>query len=213
MEVVRKIEASNELRTIEDTTARENSSLALATANTTQTTADTATNVAQSAKANADNALQIATPLTSTVSTLQAELEQIKGTLQNIKESLDELSSQIERKTNKILSISILDSDFTNGKYELTENDKSVLFGSAYDYSDGAGLFLLFTTLDDLDNGETLNCMQLVQYENNKFTTDKLDMGFGNYTFSGKKITITKNQNITQNFRLYALEASFDSEY
>lgn len=213
MEVVRKIEASNELRTIEDATARENSSLALATANTAQTTADTATNVAQSAKTNADNALQIATPLTSAVNTLQTELEQIKKTLNNIESTLDDFSALIDAKALKVLSISILNSDFTNGKYELTENDKSVLFGSAYDYSGGAGLFLLFTTLDDLDNGETLNYMQLVQYENNKFTTDKLDMGFGNYTFSGKKITITKNQNIEQNFRLYALEASFDSEY
>lgn len=213
MEVVRKIEASNELRTIEDETARENSSLALATANTAQTTADTATNVAQSAKTNADNALQIATPLTSAVNTLQTELEQIKKTLNNIESTLDDFSALIDARALKVLSISILDSDFTNGKYELTENDKSVLFGSAYDYSGGAGLFLLFTTLDDLDNSETLNFMQLVQYENNKFTTDKLEMGFSNYSFSGKKITITKNQNITQNFRLYALEASFDSEY
>ena len=74
MEVVRKIEASNELREIEDNTARRNSSNALASANSANNNSATAVNVANSAKDTANAALANVNNLSAIISAMQADI-------------------------------------------------------------------------------------------------------------------------------------------
>ena len=78
MEVVRKIEASNELREIEDNTARRNSSNALASANSANNNSATAVNVANSAKDTANAALANVSNLSAVISAMQADIEAMK---------------------------------------------------------------------------------------------------------------------------------------
>ena len=78
MEVVRKIEASNELREIEDNTARKNSSSALASANSANNNSVTAVNVANSAKDTANAALTNVSNLSAVISEIQADIAAMK---------------------------------------------------------------------------------------------------------------------------------------
>lgn len=210
MEVVRKIEASNELREIEDRTARQNSSSALASANTAKNNATTAINVANSAKDTANAALISVDNLTAVINAMQSDITAMKTKLQETYDTANGATELAERKAFKVRSIKVLDSQFVNGKYTLTETDKDDLFGENYTVPNNGGVFLLFTTVDVLDPAETTNYVELVEYYKGKFGQDKLYMGYPNYSFQGNNITINKNPNIETNYRIYAIQANPD---
>lgn len=211
MEVVRKIEASNELREIEDNTARKNSSNALASANTANNNSATAVNVANSAKDTANAALANVSNLSAAISAMQADIAAMKTELQEAYDTANGAVELADLKTFKARAIQVLDSAFVNGQYTLTEADKENLFGEIYDGIQPGGLVMLFTTVDDLTTPVLKNYIQLVEYYNNKFKTDPLDAGYPNYLFSGKNITIRKNPNFETNYKLYAIQANEDS--
>lgn len=211
MEVVRKIEASNELREIEDNTARKNSSNALASANTANNNSATAVNVANSAKDTANAALTNVNSLNAVISAIQADIAKMKTTLQEAYDTANGALEEADRKTFKARAIQILDSAFVNGKYTLTEADKENLFGEIYYGFQPGGLVMLFTTEDDLTTPERTNYVQLVEYYNNRFNTDPFDAGCPNLNFAGKNISITKNPNFEINYKLYAIQANEDS--
>ena len=211
MEVVRKIEASNELREIEDNTARKNSSNALASANTANNNSATAVNVANSAKDTANAALTSVNNLNAAISAMQADIAKMKTELQETYDTANGALEQADLKTSKARAIQILDSAFVNGKYTLTEDDKENLFGEIYNGFQPGGLVMLFVTVDDLTAPELTNYVQLVEYYNNKFKTDPFDAGYPNLRFDGKNISIIKNQNLEINYKLYAIQANEDS--
>lgn len=211
MEVVRKIEASNELREIEDNTARRNSSNALASANSANNNSATAVNVANSAKDTANAALANVSNLSETISAIQADIAAMKTKLQEAYDTANGALEEADRKTSKARAIQILDSAFVNGQYTLTEADKENLFGEVYNGIQPGGLVMLFTTVDDLTTPVCENYIQLVEYYNNKFKTDPFDAGYPNYLFSGKNITIRKNPDFEINYKLYAIQANEDS--
>lgn len=211
MEVVRKIEASNELREIEDNTARRNSSNALASANTANNNSVTAVNVANSAKDTANTALTNVSNLNATISAIQADIAAMKTKLQEAYDTANGAVELAEIKTFKARAIQILDSAFVNGQYTLTEADKDNLFGEVYNGIQPGGLIMLFTTEDDLTTPERINYVQLVEYYKNRFKTDPFGAGCPNYVFSGKNITIKKNPNFEINYKLYAIQANEDS--
>lgn len=211
MEVVRKIEASNELREIEDSTARRNSSNALASANSANNNSATAVNIANSAKDTANTALGNVSNLSAVISAMQADIAAMKTKLQEAYDTANGALEEANRKTFKARAIQILDSAFVNGQYTLTEADKENLFGEVYNGTQPGGLVMLFTTEDDLTTPERINYTQLVEYYNNRFKTDPFDAGCSNFTFSGKNITITKNPNFEINYKLYAIQANEDS--
>lgn len=211
MEVVRKIEASNELREIEDNTARKNSSNALASANTANNNSTTAVNVANSAKDTANAALTSVNNLNAAISAIQADIATMKTTLQEAYDTANGALEEANRKTFKARAIQILDSAFVNGQYTLTEDDKENLFGEVYNGLQPGGLVMLFTTVDDITTPELENYVQLVEYYNNKFKTDPFGTGYQNLRFNGKNISIIKNQNFEINYKLYAIQANEDS--
>lgn len=211
MEVVRKIEASNELREIEDNTARKNSSNALASANSANNNSTMAVNIANSAKDTANTALTNVANLNTIISAIQADIATMKTELRETYDTANGALEEANRKALKVKSIQILDSAFVNGQYTLTEADKDNLFGEIYSGFEPGGLVMLFTTVDDLTSYECETYIQLVEYYNNKFKTDPLDMGYSNYLFSGKNITIRKNPNFEINYRIYAIQANEDS--
>lgn len=211
MEVVRKIEASNELREIEDNTARKNSSNALASANSANNNSATAVNVANSAKDTANAALANVSNLSAVISAIQADIATMKTKLQEACDTANGAVELADLKTFKARAIQILDSAFVNGQYILTEADKDNLFGEVYNGLQPGGLVMLFTTEDDLTTPERINYTQLVEYYNNKFETDPFDAGCPNYVFAGKNITIKKNPNFEINYKLYAIQANEDS--
>lgn len=211
MEVVRKIEASNELREIEDNTARKNSSNALASANTANNNSATAVNVANSAKDTANAALTNVNSLNAVISTIQADIAAMKTKLQEAYDTANGALEQADRKTFKARAIQILDSAFVNERYTLTEADKENLFGEIYSGFQPGGLVMLFTTVDDLTTPVRENYVQLVEYYNNKFKTDPFDAGYSNLRFEGKNISIFKNPNFEINHKLYAIQANEDS--
>lgn len=211
MEVVRKIEASNELREIEDNTARKNSSNALASANTANNNSTTAVNVANSAKDTANAALTSVNNLNAVISAIQADIATMKTTLQEAYDTANGALEEANRKTFKARAIQILDSAFVNGQYTLTEDDKENLFGEVYNGLQPGGLVMLFTTVDDITTPELENYVQLVEYYNNKFKTDPFGAGYQNLRFNGKNISIIKNQNFEINYKLYAIQANEDS--
>lgn len=211
MEVVRKIEASNELREIEDNTARRNSSNALASANSANNNSATAVNVANSAKDTANTALTSVNNLNAVISEIQADIATMKTNLQETYGIANGALEEANNKTFKARAIQVLDSAFVNGQYTLTEADKDNLFGEVYSGFQPGGLIMLFTTVDDLTTPERENYIQLVEYYNNRFTTDPFDAGYPNYLFSGKNITIRKNPNFETNYKIYAIQANEDS--
>lgn len=211
MEVVRKIEASNELREIEDNTARRNSSNALASANSANNNSATAVNVANSAKDTANAALKNVSNLSATISAIQADIAAMKTKLEEAYNTANGAVELADLKTFKARAIQVLDSAFVNGQYTLTEADKDNLFGEVYSGIQPGGLVMLFTTEDDLTTPERINYVQLVEYYNNKFETDPFDAGCPNYTFSGKNIKITKNPSFEINYKLYAIQANEDA--
>ena len=211
MEVVRKIEASNELREIEDNTARRNSSNALASANSANNNSVTAVNVANSAKDTANAALTSVNNLNAVISAIQADITAMGTRLQEAYDTANGALEEADRKTFKARAIQILDSAFVNGQYTLTEDDKENLFGEVYSGFQPGGLVMLFTTVDDLTMLECENYIQLVEYYNNRFKTDPFGAGYSNYLFSGKNITIRKNPNLEINYKLYAIQANEDS--
>lgn len=211
MEVVRKIEASNELREIEDNTARKNSSNALASANTANNNSTTAVNVANSAKDTANAALTSVNNLNAVISAIQADIATMKTTLQEAYDTANGALEEANRKTFKARAIQILNSAFVNGQYTLTEDDKENLFGEVYNGLQPGGLVMLFTTVDDITTPELENYVQLVEYYNNKFKTDPFGAGYQNLRFNGKNISIIKNQNFEINYKLYAIQANEDS--
>lgn len=211
MEVVRKIEASNELREIEDNTARRNSSNALASANSANNNSATAVNVANSAKDTANTALANVSNLSTIINAMQADIAAMKTKLQEAYDTANGAVELAEMKTFKAKAIQILDSAFVNGQYTLTEADKDNLFGEIYSGFQPGGLVMLFTTVDDLTTPIRENYIQLVEYYNNKFKTDPFDAGYSNYLFSGKDITIRKNPNFEINYKLYAIQADENS--
>lgn len=211
MEVVRKIEASNELREIEDNTARKNSSNALASANTANNNSTTAVNVANSAKNTANAALTSVNNLNAVISAIQADIAEMKTTLQEAYDTANGALEEADRKTFKARAIQILDSAFVNGQYTLTEADKENLFGEIYSGFQPGGLVMLFTTVDDLTTPALTNYVQLVEYYNNRFKTDPFKAGYPNLRFNGKNISIFKNQNFEINYKLYAIQANEDS--
>lgn len=210
MEVVRKIEASNELREIEDSTARKNSSNALASANTAKSNSTTAINVANSAKDTANTALVNVDNLTAVINSIQSDITAMKKELQETYDIASGAVELAERKAFKVRSIKVLDNQFVDGKYKLTETDKDNLFGENYTVPNNGGVFLLFTTVDVLDPAEKTNYVELVEYYNGKFGQDNLYMGYPNYSFQGKNIIINKNPSIETNYRLYAIQANPD---
>ena len=211
MEVVRKIEASNELREIEDSTARKNSSNALASANSANVNSATAVNVANSAKDTANAALGNVSNLNAVISAMQADIAAMKTKLQNAYDTANGAVELANLKTFKARAIQILDSAFVNGQYTLTETDKDNLFGEVYSGIQPGGLIMLFTTVDDLTTPTRENYVQLVEYYNNKFKTDPFDAGYSNYLFAEKNITIRKNPNFETNYKLYAIQANENS--
>lgn len=211
MEVVRKIEASNELREIEDNTARRNSSNALASANSANNNSATAVNVANSAKNTANAALENVSNLNAVISAMQADIAAMKTKLQEAYDTANGAVELAELKTFKAKAIQILDSAFVNGQYTLTEADKDNLFGEVYNSIQPGGLIMLFTTVDDLTTPICENYVQLVEYYNNKFKTDPFGTGYPNYLFAGKNITIRKNPNFEINYKLYAIQADENS--
>lgn len=211
MEVVRKIEASNELREIEDNTARKNSSNALASANTANNNSATAVNVANSAKDTANAALTSVNNLNAAISAIQADIAKMKTKLQETYDTANGALEEADRKTFKARAIQILDSAFVNGQYTLTEADKVNLFGEIYSGFQPGGLVMLFTTVDDLTTPVCKNYIQLVEYYNNKFETDPFEAGYSNLRFNGKDISIIKNPNFEINYKLYAIQANEDS--
>lgn len=211
MEVVRKIEASNELREIEDNTARRNSSNALASANSANNNSATAVNVANSAKDTANAALTNVNSLNAVISEIQADIAAMKTKLQEAYDTANGAVEEANRKTFKARAIQILDSAFVNGRYTLTEADKENLFGEIYSGFQPGGLVMLFTTVDDLTTPERTNYTQLVEYYNNRFKTDPFDAGCSNLRFAGKNISIIKNPNFEINYKLYAIQANEDS--
>lgn len=211
MEVVRKIEASNELREIEDNTARKNSSNALASANTANNNSATAVNVANSAKDTANAALTNVNSLNAVISEIQADIAAMKTKLQETYDTANGAVEEANRKTFKARAIQILDSAFVNGQYTLTEADKENLFGEIYSGIQPGGLVMLFTTVDDLTTPVRENYIQLVEYYNNKFKTDPFGAGYTNLRFGGKNISIIKNPNFETNYKLYAIQANEDS--
>lgn len=211
MEVVRKIEASNELREIEDNTARKNSSNALASANSANNNSATAVNVANSAKDTANAALKNVSNLSAIISTMQADIAAMKTKLQEAYDTANGAVELADSKTFKARAIQILDSAFVNGRYTLTEDDKENLFGEVYNSYRPGGLVMLFTTVDDLTTPVCENYIQLVEYYNNRFDTDPFEAGYSNYLFDGKNITIIKNPNFEINYKLYAIQANEDS--
>lgn len=211
MEVVRKIEASNELREIEDNTARKNSSNALASANSANNNSATAVNVANSAKDTANTALTSVNNLNAVISAIQADIAEMKTKLQETYDTANGAAEEASRKTFKARAIQIFDSAFVNGQYTLTEADKDNLFGEVYSGFQPGGLVMLFTTVDDLTTPVRENYIQLVEYYNNRFRTDPFDAGYSNYLFSGKNITIRKNPNFEINYKLYAIQTNEDS--
>lgn len=211
MEVVRKIEASNELREIEDNTARRNSSNALASANSANNNSATAVNVANSAKNTANAALENVSNLNAVISAMQADIAAMKTKLQEAYDTANGAVELADLKTFKARAIQILDSAFVNGQYTLTEADKENLFGEVYSGFQPGGLIMLFTTVDDLTTPIRENYVQLVEYYNNKFKTDPFDAGYSNYLFSRKDITIRKNPDFEINYKLYAIQANEDA--
>lgn len=211
MEVVRKIEASNELREIEDNTARKNSSNALASANTANNNSTTAVNVANSAKNTANAALTSVNNLNAVISAIQADIAKMKTTLQEAYDTANGALEEANRKTFKARAIQILNSAFVNELYTLTEADKENLFGEIYDGFKPGGLVMLFTTVDDLTTPELTNYVQLVEYYNNRFKTDRFGAGYSNLRFDGKNISIFKNPNLEINHKLYAIQANEDA--
>lgn len=211
MEVVRKIEASNELREIEDSTARKNSSNALASANSANNNSATAVNVANSAKDTANAALTNINSLNAVISEIQADIAKMKTELQEAYDIANGALEEADRKTFKARAIQILDSAFVNGQYTLTEADKENLFGEIYSGIQPGGLVMLFTTVDDLTTPVRENYIQLVEYYNNKFKTDPFGAGYTNLRFDGKNISIIKNPNFETNYKLYAIQANEDS--
>ena len=211
MEVVRKIEASNELREIEDNTARKNSSSALASANSANNNSVTAVNVANSAKDTANAALTNVSNLSAVISEIQADIAAMKKTLQEAYDTANGAVELADLKTFKARAIQVLDSAFVNGQYTLTEADKENLFGEIYNSFQPGGLVMLFTTVDDLTSSVRENYIQLVEYYNNRFKTDPFGAGYPNYLFTGKNITIRKNPNFETNYKLYAIQANEDS--
>lgn len=211
MEVVRKIEASNELREIEDSTARKNSSNALASANSANNNSATAVNVANSAKDTANAALTNVNSLNAVISEIQADIAKMKTELQEVYDTANGALEEADRKTFKARAIQILDSAFVNGYYTLTEADKENLFGEIYSGFQPGGLVMLFTTVDDLTTSVRENYIQLVEYYNNRFKTDPFDAGYSNLRFDGKNISIFKNPNFETNYKLYAIQANEDS--
>lgn len=211
MEVVRKIEASNELREIEDNTARKNSSNALASANSANNNSATAVNVANSAKDTANAALTNVNSLNAVISAIQTDIAKMKTKLQETYDTANGALEEANRKTFKARAIQILNSAFVNGQYTLTEADKENLFGEIYSGFQPGGLVMLFTTVDDLTTPLRENYIQLVEYYNNKFKTDPFDAGYSNYLFSGENITIRKNPNFETNYKLYAIQANEDA--
>lgn len=211
MEVVRKIEASNELREIEDNTARKNSSNALASANSANNNSATAVNVANSAKDTANAALTNVNSLNAVISAIQTDIAKMKTKLQEAYDTANGALEEADRKTFKARAIQILNSAFVNGQYTLTEADKENLFGEIYSGFQPGGLVMLFTTVDDLTTPLRENYIQLVEYYNNKFKTDPFDAGYSNYLFSGKNITIRKNPDFETNYKLYAIQANEDA--
>lgn len=211
MEVVRKIEASNELREIEDNTARRNSSNALASANSANNNSATAVNVANSAKNTANAALENVSNLNAVISAMQADIAAMKTKLQEAYDTANGAVELANLKTFKARAIQVFDSAFVNGQYTLTEADKDNLFGEVYSGFQPGGLIMLFTTVDDLTTPIRENYVQLVEYYNNKFKTDPFDAGYSNYLFSGKDITIRKNPDFEINYKLYAIQANEDA--
>lgn len=211
MEVVRKIEASNELREIEDNTARKNSSNALASANAANNNSTTAVNVANSAKNTANAALTSVNNLNAVISAIQADIAKMKTTLQEVYDTANGALEETNRKTFKARAIQILNSAFVNELYTLTEADKENLFGEIYSGFRPGGLVMLFTTVDDLTTPELTNYVQLVEYYNNRFKTDPFNAGYSNLRFNGKNISIFKNPNFEINYKLYAIQANEDS--
>ena len=211
MGVVRKIEASNELREIEDNIARRNSSNALASANSANNNSETAVNVANSAKDTANAALTNVSNLSAVISAMQADIAAMKPKLQEAYDMANGALEEAGRKTFKARAIQILDSAFVNGQYTLTEDDKSNLFGEIYDGFQPGGLVMLFVTVDDLTTPALENYVQLVEYYNNKFKTDPFDAGCSNLRFNGKNISILKNPSFEINYKLYAIQANEDS--
>ena len=211
MEVVRKIEASNELREIEDNTARKNSSSALASANSANNNSVTAVNVANSAKDTANAALTNVSNLSAVISEIQADIAAMKKTLQEAYDTANGAVELADLKTFKARAIQVLDSAFVNGQYTLTEADKENLFGEIYNSFQPGGLVMLFTTVYDLTSSVRENYIQLVEYYNNRFKTDPFGAGYSNYLFTGKNITIRKNPNFETNYKLYAIQANEDS--
>lgn len=211
MGVVRKIEASNELREIEDNTARKNSSNALASANSANNNSVTAVNVANSAKDTANAALTNVNSLNAVISTIQADIAKMKTKLQETYGIANGALEEANRKTFKARAIQILNSAFVNGQYTLTEDDKENLFGEIYNGLRPGGLVMLFTTVDDLTTPVCENYVQLVEYYNNKFKTDPFGAGYTNLRFDGKNISIIKNPNFEINYKLYAIQANEDS--
>lgn len=211
MEVVRKIEASNELREIEDSTARKNSSNALASANTANSNSTAAVNIANSAKDTANVALTNVNSLNAAISAIQADIAKMKPKLQEAYDTANGALEEANRKTFKARAIQILDSAFVNERYTLTEADKENLFGEIYNGFRPGGLVMLFVTVDDLTTPVLENYVQLVEYYNNKFKTDPFDAGYSNLRFDGKDISIFKNPNFEINYKLYAIQANEDS--
>lgn len=211
MEVVRKIEASNELREIEDNTARKNSSNALASANTANNNSATAVNVANSAKDTANAALTSVNNLNAAISAIQADIAAMKTKLQEAYDTANGAVELADLKTFKVRAIQILDSAFVSERYTLTEADKENLFGEIYSGFQPGGLVMLFTTVDDLTTPERTNYIQLVEYYNNRFKTDPFGAGYSNIRFAGKDISIFKNPNFEINHKLYAIQANEDS--
>lgn len=211
MEVVRKIEASNELREIEDNTARKNSSNALASANSANVNSATAINVANSAKDTANAALTNVSNLNAMISTIQADIAAMKTKLQEAYDTANGAVELADLKTFKARAIQILDSAFVNGRYTLTEADKDNLFGEIYSGIQPGGLAMLFVTEDDLTTPELKNYVQLVEYYNSRFKTDPFGAGCKNLNFAGKNISIIKNPNFEINYKLYAIQANEDS--
>lgn len=211
MEVVRKIEASNELREIEDSTARRNSSNALASANAANNNSTAAVNIANSAKDTANTALENVSNLSAIISAMQADIAKMKPKLQEAYDTANGALEEANRKTFKARAIQILDSAFVNGLYTLTEDDKENLFGEIYNGFRPGGLVMLFVTVDDLTTPVLENYVQLVEYYNNNFKTDPFDAGYSNLRFNGKDISIFKNPNFETNYKLYAIQANEDS--
>lgn len=211
MEVVKKIEASNELREIEDSTARKNSSNALASANSANNNSVTAVNVANSAKDTANVALTNVSNISAVISEIQTDIAAMKTKLQEAYDTANGAVELANLKTFKARAIQVLDSAFVNGQYTLTEADKDNLFGEIYNGIQPGGLIMLFTTVDDLTTPERENYIQLVEYYNGRFKTDSFGAGYSNYLFAGKNITIRKSPDFETNYKLYAIQANEDS--